>query len=173
MSERENKSSPSGTPFAPAELTAKVRQAVEEPKARHNIRIRLEIEGGQHEEHYRFLFATTGGEETEAGLRDNLRNVAVEPKRTKLAGRDITSLLKTIDVEGLVDAARIRPSMPPDSLVGRLHVGDGEQEVIVVFMADREQARSAGYEPPPAVSRVVDEIYRLGAKAVGAKEIRP
>jgi hypothetical protein len=167
------KASPGGTPFAPAEFAANVRRAVEKPEARRDIRVRLEVEGGQHEERYQFRFATTGSGEAEAGLRDSLRDLALEPKRAKLAAREVTSLLRTIDVDGLVAASRIRPRIPPDSIVGRLHVGDGEQEVTVVFMADEEQARSAGHEPPPAVSRVVDRIYDLGAKAVGARNVRP
>lgn len=168
-----SKGRPSGAPFAPAELAAKVRRAVDEPAARREIRIRLEVEGGQHDERYHFLFSTAGSEEAEAGLSDRLRDVAIEPKRSKLARDDLTSLLKSVDVEGLVAASRVRLSIPPDSVVGRLRVGDSEQEVIVVFMADKEQARSAGYELPAAVSELVDRIYKLGAKTVGAKDVRP
>jgi len=169
----ESKSSPSAAPFETAELAAKVRGAVDDLEARREIRIRLEVEGGQHDERYRFLFSTSGSEEAEAGLYDGLRNVAIEPARSKLARNDLTSLLKSVDIEGLAVASRIRPTIPPDSLVGRLRVGDGEQEVTVVFMADREQARSVGYEPPAAVAELVNRIYALGAKAVGAKDVRP
>lgn len=167
------KDSPAGAPFAATELAAKLRRAVDDDEARRKIRVRLEVEGGQREERYHFLFTSTGVREAEAGVDDRLRDRTITPKSTELAAHDMTSLLRAIDVNGLVAASRIRPVIPPDSLVGRLVVGDGEQEVTVVFMADREQARSAGYEPPAAVSRVVDQIYELGAKAVGAKDVRP
>jgi hypothetical protein len=169
----ENKDAPSGAPFDPAELAAKVRRAVDEPAALSEIRVSLEVEGGQHPEHYHFAFTTSGAQEAEAGLRDDLREIAVEQRRSKLTGTDLASLLKAVDVEGLVAASRVRPAIPPDSLVGRLRVGDGEREVTVLFMADREQARTAGYEPPAAVTQLVDQIYKLGAKTVGAKNIRP
>jgi hypothetical protein len=170
--EESAKDTPAGSPFAPAELAAKIREAVEAPEARGDIRVRLDVEGGQHEERYHFHFATAGSE-VEAGLRDSLRGVSVEPTRTTCAPRDLTSLLSAIDVDGLVAASRAQPRFPPDSLVGRLEVGDGESAVTVVFMADEEQARSAGYEPPAAVSRLVERIYELGATAVGSKELRP
>ena len=172
-SDESSKASPAGTPFASTELATKVREAVDKPEARRDLQVRLEVEGGQHEDRYRFHFAATGSGEAEAGLHDGLRDVALEPKRAKLAARDMASLLKLIDVEGLIAASRIRPRIPPDSLVGRLHVGDGAQGVTVVFMADEEQAKTAGYELPRAVSRVVDQIYELGAKAVGTRDARP
>ncbi len=168
-----SKASPAGTPFASTELAAKVREAVEKPEARRDLQVRLEIEGGQHEDRYLFQFTAVGSGEAEAGLSDRLRGLTLEPKRAKLAARDVASLLKLVDVEGLIAASRMRPRIPPDSLVGRLHVGDGAQGVTVVFMADEEQAKTAGYEPPRAVSRIVDQIYELGAKAMGTRDVRP
>jgi hypothetical protein len=172
-SDENSKASPVGAPFAARELAAKFRRAIDESEARSDLRVRLDVDGGPHDERYHFHFTTTGAHEAEAELHDRLRDRSVKRRPARLAAGDMTSLLKAIDVDGLVAASRIRPMIPPDSLVGRLRVGDGEQEVTVVFMADPEQARSAGYEPPGAVSRVVDRIYELGAKAVGAKDVRP
>ena len=60
-------------------------------------------------------------------------------------------------------------AIPPCSVVGVLEVFDGRERVRVVFMADPEQAREAGYRMPPAVSRLTKRIYTIAAQQLGLK----
>lgn len=173
MAEDEVKRSPTAVPPAPLELAGKIQQAIEDAKARVDIHVRLNVEGGQHEERYEFRFDASGAGEIECGLKCKLSGRAYESKITKLTSRDFASLLQTIDTEKLAEASKVTPRIPPDSLVGRLQVTDGNQEVSIIFMADPEQAKTAGYEPPPQVAKVIDKIYKLGAKKLGTDNVRP
>lgn len=164
---------PAGAPVAPAQLAQTLKQAVEDPEVRAPISVRLDVEGGQREDRYEFHFAAMGSGEAEAALLCNLRGRAIEPRRAQLEEAELAGLLKAIDARSLAEASKARARIPPDSLVGRLRVSDGKQEMIVFFMADPEQAKTAGYEPPAGVARVVDEIYALGAKALETEDVRP
>ena len=75
-----SKDSPAGAPFAATELAAKLRRAVDDDEARRKIRVRLEVEGGQRDERYHFLFTSTGVREAEAGVHDRLRDRAITAK---------------------------------------------------------------------------------------------
>jgi hypothetical protein len=167
------KSYPAGAPVSPAQLAQTLKQAVKDPEARAPISVRLDIEGGQREDRYEFHFAAAGSGEAEAALLCNLRGRVFEPRRAQLDEGELAGLLETIDARSLAEASKARARIPPDSLVGRLRVSDGRQEMIVFFMADPEQARTAGYEPPAGIARVVDQIYALGAKALETEDVRP
>jgi hypothetical protein len=167
------KSYPAGAPVSPAQLAQTLKQAVDDPETRAPISVRLDVEGGQREDRYEFHFAAAGSGEAEVALLCNLRGRVFEPRRAELEEEELAGLLKAIDARSLAEASKARARIPPDSLVGRLRVSDGRQEMIVFFMADPEQARTAGYEPPAAIARVVDQIYALGAKALETEDVRP
>lgn len=87
-----------------------------------------------------------------------------------MSAADFERLLRSVDVRRLKEARRTRmPRIPPCSVLGRLEVFDGRERVEVVFMADPEQARQAGYRMPPVIARVTERIYAIAAQQLGLK----
>jgi hypothetical protein len=173
VSNQATKHSPGAPPSAPGELADKVTKAIKSDKERAELHVRLNVEGGQHEERYEFRFDASGGGEVECGLTCALSKRDLAPATSKITATDFAKLLKSVDIAKLAEAAKAVPRIPPDSLVGRLQVTDGRQQVTVIFMADPEQAKAAGYEPPPEVTQIVEGIYKQAAKQLGVRNARP
>jgi hypothetical protein len=137
----------------------------------------MTIDGGGHGERYSFHFEVSASGTVKCRFGSDLagRRLGAPADRTKPV--DLDDLLRRLDVSRLKQLRQARmPAIPPCSLVGRLEVFDGEQQLQIVFMADEGQARQAGYRMPPAVARAVDVLYDLGAKCLGLKgkkAIRP
>lgn len=173
MADSAAKQSPGDLPNAPEVLADKVAQAVKGGKERADLHVRLNVEGGVREERYEFRFDASGGGEVECGLICAMSKRDHAPKASKITAAEFAKLLKSVDIDRLAEAAKAVPRIPPDSLIGRLQVTDGQQEVTIIFMADPEQAKTAGYEPPPEVARLVDSIYKQAAKQLGVRNARP
>jgi hypothetical protein len=95
------------------------------------------------------------------------RAARAEPHRL-----DFAALARAIDPAALLEADLPAPRFPPDSLVGRLEISDGEQTLTLFYMADPEQAQAAGFRPPAALARAIDAIYAQGARLLGSDDIR-
>jgi hypothetical protein len=134
-------------------------------------RISVRIDGGPRGEEYRFHFEAAASGAVLLDYKSDLAGRQVEASRATLSPADFDRLLRGANLRQLKTASRARPArIPPCSVVGVLDVFDGRERVRVVFMADREQAREAGYRTPPAVSRLVDRIYTLAAQQLGLKD---
>jgi hypothetical protein len=171
--DRTFKAEPAAAPVVPEALAAKVALALEAPEQGRDLRVRLDVEGGLHEERYELRFDASGAGDSSAALRSVLAGKEVAPATGKLPARSRTQLLRALDVPQLARAAAAPPWIPPDSLIGTLEITDGEQRVNVVFMADTEQARTAGFELPPPLQKAVDTIYSLAARQLGERDVRP
>ena len=133
-------------------------------------RISVRIDGGSRGEEYRFHFDAVAGGAVLLQYKSELAGRQVEASRGSLAPAEFERLLRGVDIGRLKAASRARPArIPPCSVVGVLEVFDGRERVEVVFMADPEQAREAGYRMPAAVSRVTERIYALAAEQLGLK----
>ena len=133
-------------------------------------RISVRIDGGPRGEEYRFHFDAVAGGAVLLRYKSDLSGRQVESSRGMLEPAEFERLLRGADVRRLRTASRARPArIPPCSVVGVLEVFDGRERVEVVFMADSEQAREAGYRMPAAVSRVTERIYALAARQLGLK----
>lgn len=173
MSAENEKEAPHGVPPDPGQLAERLERAREEPDIRRDVHVRLDVEGGHAGERYEFRFRASGTGDAEMSLVDNLRGRRDEATVAKLTRRDVSGLLRALDVSALLEASRKRPRIPPGSVVGRLEVRDGRQEISVLFMADPGQAESAGYRMPPGLAETLERLYDLGAKHLGAKDVRP
>jgi hypothetical protein len=173
MADDRVKSSPGATPQLPQELASQLALALDDPAARAPIRVGLHVEGGVANERYDFHFEASGTGGVSSALSCRMTGRSPEPKHGTLSAKELTELLRKVDVKALAEAARRAPRFPPDSLVGRLEVGNETQRVTVLFMADPEQARSAGYEPPRAVRELTAAIYDMGAKQLREKTVAP
>jgi hypothetical protein len=173
MNSEDAKAAPEGPPPDSDQLAERLDRAVKEPEIRREFQVRLDVEGGHAGERYEFRFRASGTGDAEVTLVDNLRARREEAKVAQLTQQDLSGLLRALDVTALLEASRMKPRIPPGSVVGRLQVSDGRQEISVLFMADAGQAESAGYRMPPGLAEAVERLYDLGATRLGAKDIRP
>ena len=167
------KATPGGTPPDPTSLAAKVGAAHVEPQDPTELRVRLDVEGGSINDRYEFHFDGTGAGDVQLAVTDRLRGMEIAPRVSQVTSRDMTAVLKDIDIDLFADITRQLPPIPPDSTVGILRVSDGEQEVSIAFMADEGQAETAGFELPPELSQAIDGIYAISAKQLEQKSVRP
>lgn len=167
------KSTPKGAPSIFQNLDEQVQRAAAEPKAGGNIRIKMLIEGGVHEERYHFHFVASGEGEVECGMRCQLSDRAYDTRATEMSREEFAEILQKIRVPTLVESSQPDVPIPPCSLVGRLEISNGEQTMSAVFMADAGQAETAGYKMPPALAEIVERIYDLAERQLDAKDVRP
>jgi len=173
MSAEHAKAAPEGPPPDRGQLAERLERAVKEPEIRREFQVRLDVEGGHAGERYEYRFRASGTGDAEVTLVDNLHGRHEQAKIARLTQQDLSGFLRALDVAALLEASRMKPRIPPGSVVGRLQVSDGRQEISVLFMADPGQAESAGYRMPPGLAEAVERLYDLGAKHLGAKDIRP
>jgi len=171
-SDRIGKDRPAAAPSVPGELVKKVTEGVTDPERARDLRVALSVEGGAPSERYEFHFEAAGSGEAKARMRDEITGREPEPRTIELAPDEFSDLLRTLDVGRMVRGAGQQPRIPPDSVIGRLEISDGEQQISTVFMADAEQAKDAGYELPQEVAKVVDRIYDLAARQLD-EDVRP
>lgn len=171
-SNRSGKDQPAAAPSVPGELVKKVAEGVTDPERAPDLRIALWVEGGAPSERYEFHFEAAGSGDAKAGVRNEITGRESESRAIELAPSDFSDLLRTLDVRRMIRAAGRQPPIPPDSVIGKLEISDGEQRVSIVFMADPEQAKDVGYELPREVANAVDRIYDLAARQLG-EDVRP
>jgi hypothetical protein len=134
-------------------------------------RISVRIDGGPRGEEYRLHFEAAAGGAILLNYKSDLADRQVDGSRGTLAPAEFDRLLRGANLRQLRTARRaLPPRIPPCSVIGVLEIFDGRERVEVMFMADREQAREAGYRMPPAVSRLVDRIYTIAARQLGLKD---
>lgn len=61
------------------------------------------------------------------------------------------------------------PAFPPDSLIGLLSIDTPQGRVRTYFMADPDQASTAGLQPPEEVQRFADTVYKACNRAYAAE----
>ena len=144
MTPSDENAAPGAVPPAPQELAGKVERAAGDSGEASELRVEWWSPEG----------CTASGTSSAASCRAPASCAATSAAtwaatRPRTATRnppraDFEALLRSLDVAALDAASRRRPRIPPDSLVGRLRVNDGRQDVEVTFMADPEQAEAAG-----------------------------
>ncbi len=173
MAEETTKQTPAGLPPMPGDLAARIGPAGVAPADVSGIRIRLEVTGGSAAERYEFKFEVHGPGEFTTTLLDRMRKTEKDIRFGKVSREDVARILKSVDARRLAEAARVTRPIPPDSVVGRLTIADGREEVSVVFMADPDQAKTAGVRLDPALGETVERIYRLAARHLKVKRVKP
>ncbi|MPY89744.1 MAG: hypothetical protein GEU99_17710 [Luteitalea sp.] len=172
----EQKASPGGAPLVPDELAEKLRLAADHAERASDVQIRLSIEGGQAEERYRYRFEATGSGALACELYCRMTQRDGRIAGERIEREDFARLIRSVDVPALLSNRRPLRQIPPCSLVGRLEITDGLRQVAFLFMADPGQAESAGYELPPELARVVEDVYSVSAKYMekqGITSVRP
>jgi hypothetical protein len=166
---------PAGTPHVPGRIVEGIREAIADPKRRPGAYIRLTASGGVHGEEYEFEYVIDASGTARSRLRDELHGRHLSG-RDEPARRDparFTSLAEAIDVESLMRAEDAAGGFPPDSVVGRLEVSDGEQRVSFAFLADEGQAARAQIRMADPLRRAVDVVYGAAAEHLDERDLKP
>jgi hypothetical protein len=173
MASSNHKAAPGGVPASLRQLDAKVRQAAAARAALPELRVSMSVTGGVAGERYDFRCDVSGDGRVACQMSCELFQREYKARPAKIPQATVVELLRKINVEEMARASESQPPIPPDSLVGRLEISDGQQTFATVFMADPEQARTAGYEIPPELRQLIDTIYDLAAKQMNAEHVRP
>lgn len=170
---QEGKAQPAGTVEGYKELEAKLQQLQADPQAESDVRIEMSVSGGMPAERYEFHFVATSGGEGQCRLRCHLTERDYEAKSLQLSQEEMARMIGNVDAPQLMRSAAPQVQIPPDSLIGRLQISDGEQTAQFIFMADPGQAETAGYEMPPQLAQLTDTIYDMAQQQLGAEDVRP
>jgi hypothetical protein len=172
----DSKSIPIGTPPVPDRVVRGLQAAIADPGSRPQAYIRLRASGGVRGEAYDFEFRIDAAGRTHTHLLDELKgrrqsapvaaDMAADPKR-------FATLARALDIEALMRAEAPSGGFPPDSVVGRLEVSDGEQTATFLFLADEQQAERARRRAPNSLHKAVDAVFRAAAATLGADDVRP
>jgi len=173
MSNEKGKVSPTGLPLTVRELETKLQQVGKDPEADGPFGVRLSVSGGIEGERYDFQFAASGEGRAQIGLRCQMTERAFEAKQYDLPREELANVLESVQVEEMayLEAQSVR--FPPDSLIGRLELSDGERTIVSFFMADAGQAATAGFEMPSFLEKTTEAIYELAARVLDTKDVRP
>jgi hypothetical protein len=136
-------------------------------------RVRLSIHGGVSDERFDLDLEASGQGEMKCDLACAMSRrhvetamVGIEPERVV----DIVDELRALKLR----AEPVRQGgFPPCSLIGQLDVELEGESTTVFFMADPEQAKMAGYEPPGEIARAVEMLYEAAEKGLGLERVRP
>jgi hypothetical protein len=166
-------SAPHGIPRIPGRIVEGLKAAIADPDRRAEAYVDLAVAGGVRGEAYDFVFHVDAAGRTTTRLRDELNGryeeaLELEPDRDRFK-----DLAQAIDIEALLCAQPVASRFPPDSVVGRLEISDGEQIVRFRYLADLEQAERARAVASPALRDAIDAVYKAAAKALGQEQLRP
>jgi hypothetical protein len=168
-----NKMTPGGLPPSIREVETIIQQAIEKPELGQNLRVEMTVSGGVAGEQYYFHFAASGENAVELEMKSELTEQIYQPQTGELPRKEFVELLKKVNLPEMYAFRAQQVPIPPDSLVGRLTISRGEEQMSVIFMADPGQAETAGFELPPDLAELVDSIYTLTSRRLKAKEVRP
>ena len=157
----------------PGDVASRLTQAIQ-GAGPDDVRIRLQVHGGQRTERYDFSFEVTRRGVAALELRDELAPQSLEGRQTRdLDPADVNELFTRLNVDELLAASDQTPLFPPDSLIGELILSVDGRDIRILFAADQEQAKTADIEPPPAVAQLVDAMYAMAERSTGGRGLRP
>ena len=172
----QTKAAPAGTPKVPGRIVDGIRKAIANPKDHPRAFIRLTASGGTHGEKYEFEYMIDAAGNTTGRMRDQLKgrecrayadaDKQADPKR-------FASLAEAVHIDSLIGSEHAAGGFPPDSVVGRLEISDGEQSVSFAFLADDSQAARAGIRTSESLRRAVDVVYQAAAAHLNEKDVKP
>lgn len=136
-------------------------------------RLRLSIHGGIADERFDLELEAMSDGRIVCDLVCSMSDRRVEKAELRMEPGRLSKILEVIDVPRLATVAVRQGGFPPCSLIGRLDLERRGERVATFFMADREQARNAGLEPPAEVTRAVEMLYEEAEKMLGLESVRP
>lgn len=173
MADKLGKQQPGAAPGALDDLASRVGPAGTAPRDSDGLRVHLDVHGGVAGERYELRLQLDDTGEIVVSLLDEMKKTELATRTGKVSHSDFLRVVQGMDVSRMAESNRGRPAIPPDSLIGRLSIGDRRNEKTVLFMADPRQAEAAGFRLEPGVEKVVDTLYRLAARQLDRRNVRP
>ena len=170
------KTAPFHAPPDPNRIAAGLRAAFADPKTHPQAYIRLTASGGVRGEAYDFEYRIDASGKTSVHLRDEMKGVRLTepaPDAKKVTAAQFASLAAALDIDALMRSETPSGKFPPDSVVGRLEIGNGADKAIFLFLADEEQAKQARIAVPDPLRKAVDALYRAAATQLQIESVRP
>lgn len=143
------------------------RTALEQAGPAQSLSVRMVIEGGVDDERYDFEFEASSQGVVRADMSSRGARRRIGAAIGALSRTDIVDLLHAAEAAHLAEARRPPVRLPAHALIGRLDIRGGAHAMSFVFMADPEQARRAGLEPPREVAALVERVFDVSTKGVG------
>jgi hypothetical protein len=154
-------------------LAETVQLGIEQSSFAPDLHVALVISGGVPSQMYQLEFDVAGTGDVMSRLQSDLARHGPKSARTRLDRGDVVRLFRTILKSGILDTAPEPPGFLPDTVVGRLEILDRRELYRSYFAADADQAEVQGRMPPRPLQMVVEEVYRLAAKLLGVRSVRP
>lgn len=173
---KEPQSIPAQAPPAASGVAEGLRAAAADPAARRGAFVRLHVFGGVHGEAYELDYRIDADGRESGQMKDDLKGRSDQTSAAKskvVAPARFAAMLRAIDVDSLMRADPPRTGFPPDSVVGRLEISDGERTESFLFLANETQAVDARMATPSALSKAADVLFDAAADHFGTKEVRP
>ncbi len=169
----DNKNSPQGKPENFQNLNSQIQSAIRDQSKLDTLNIKLSINGGVNGERYHFNFDATGAGEAKCSMRNELADMDYKLHSFKMPQDDFINLFRNINISEMQEFYKLQNRIPPDSLIGRLEISTGKDNISIIYMADKEQAKTAGYEIPVQLNNVIESIFQIAARQLKAKDVRP
>lgn len=167
--EETNKGQPAGTPPGGALSRERLDKMLADPKARSRLSLALSISGGLPGQFEPFSLRVDGAGSVSFAWAADAGTAEQSAQNAERVDQDVVrQLLGTVGPDDIAAAVERRVPIPPDSLVGVLEIEAGGPAEQVVFMADEEQAKTAGFELGEPLRRLVEQMIRIGEKASGS-----
>jgi hypothetical protein len=166
----ERKGNPGGAPAGSALTSEQLERTLSDPRSRAAVRFTLTVSGGLPGEFAPVALTVDGSGEVRfsRGQREQLEEAPERSARVdEGAVRDLFALIHADDFAA---ASERRVPIPPDSLVGVLEVEAAGAREQIVFMADEEQAKTAGFRLPERLARLIGRMTAIGEETVVPEE---
>ena len=173
MADQTPKAGPQGGPPEPGPIERRLVEALDDPTAMEMVTVRLSIDGGVEGERFKLDVAATGRGDMHLDFDCALTRRRVERTVVRIEPQRLARIVRALAPAALADFTERQGGFPPCSLIGRLVVQIAGQTWTRYFMADPEQARTAGYEPPPGIMRAVEMLYGEAEETLGIGNLRP
>lgn len=163
------KGSPGGAPAGSAFTSEQLQRTLADAQSRAEVRITLSVSGGLPGEFTPFRLVVAGSGEVLFTRTDRGQFDEAAERSARADESVVSELLTLIDADDLALASERRVPIPPDSLVGIIELQvEGTREQ-VVFMADEEQAKTAGFRLPERLERLVRQMTAIAEETVVAE----
>jgi hypothetical protein len=172
----EPKSIPIHVPHTPGRIVEGIYEAIADPKTHPQAYIRLTVSGGIRGEAYDFEYRIDAKGQSNVRLRDELKNFqtqVIQADTEFIDPKCFATLVSALDIANLIRCETQSGGFPPDSVVGRLEISDGDQKATFLFLANEEQAKQARLLAPDPLRKAVDTIYRTAATHLRMENVRP
>jgi hypothetical protein len=141
-------------------------------KGKKNFSIQLTISGGLPTKAYQ-LFIKLDGDGRMSCRYDSKLDRHKDEKSVQLDDKEIQQLINLLGKTRIFDFKQPPPRFIPDTVVGKLEIYLANLYHVQYFVADEKQAKYQEFPTHLALPKVLDWLYKKGARLLNKKNIKP